>query len=65
MKEYRTLLSSLNNTVLLNKALQYGQITIIQYAQDEQFYFDSFSRYLQLEAEYHKAIARLYKFTLQ
>ena len=65
MKEYRTLLSSLNNTVLLNKALQYGQITIIQYAQDEQFYFDSFSRYLQLEAEYHNAIARLYKFTLQ
>ena len=65
MKEYRTLLSSLNNTALLNKALQYGQITIIQYAQDEQFYFDSFSRYLQLEAEYHKAIARLYKFTLQ
>ena len=64
MAEYRTLLSSLNNTALLNKALQYGQITIIQYAQDEQFYFDSYSRYLQLEAEYHKAIARLYKFTL-
>ena len=65
MTEYRTLLSSLNNTTLLNKALQYGQITIIQYAQDEQFYFDSYSRYLQLEAEYHKAIARLYKFTLK
>lgn len=64
MAEYRTLLSSLNNAALLNKALQYGQITIIQYALDERFYFDSYSRYLQLEAEYYKAIARLYKFTL-
>ena len=64
MAEYRSLLSSLNNAALLNKALQYGQITIIQYAQDERFYFDSYSRYLQIEAEYHKAIARLYKFML-
>jgi cobalt-zinc-cadmium efflux system outer membrane protein len=64
MAEYRTLLSSLNNVTLLNKALQFGQITIIQYALDERFYYDSYSRYLQLEAEYHKAVAKLYKFTL-
>jgi outer membrane protein TolC len=37
MAEYRSLLSSLNNTALLNKALQYGEITIIQYTQDERF----------------------------
>ncbi|MEJ7694473.1 TolC family protein [Daejeonella sp.] len=64
MAEYRTLLSSLNNVALLDKALRYGQITIIEYAQDESFYFDSYSKYLQLEAEYHKALARLYKYTL-
>lgn len=64
MAEYRTLLSSLNNTALLDKALKFGQITIIQYAQDERFYFDSYLRYLQMEAEYHKAMARLYKFVL-
>lgn len=64
MAEYLRLLSSLNNSALLNKALQYGQITIIQYAQEEQFYFDSYSKYLQLESDFHKALARLYKFTL-
>lgn len=64
MAEYRTLLSSLNNAALLDKALKFGQITIIQYAQDERFYFDSYLRYLQMEAEYHKAMARLYKFVL-
>ncbi|MGB4398930.1 MAG: TolC family protein [Daejeonella sp.] len=64
MAEYRTLLSSLNNAALLDKALKFGQITIIQYAQDERFYFDSYLRYLQMEAEYHKALARLYKFML-
>lgn len=64
MLEYRTLLASLNNAALLDKALKYGQITIIQYAQDERFYFDSYSKYLRLEAEYHKAIAQLYKFSL-
>lgn len=65
MAEYRTLLSSLNNAALLDKALKFGQITIIQYAQDERFYFDSYFRYLQMEAEYHKAMARLYKFMLK
>jgi outer membrane protein, heavy metal efflux system len=64
MAEYHQLLPSLNNTTLLNKALRLGQITVIQYFQDESFYFSSYDRYLQVEREYHKAIAQLYKFAL-
>jgi outer membrane protein, heavy metal efflux system len=64
MREYNQLLPSLNNNALLSKALRLGQITVIQYFQDESFYFSSYDRYLQLEREYHKALAQLYKFRL-
>jgi outer membrane protein TolC len=62
--EYKDLLSTLNNTGLLNKALTLGQITIIQYFQDESYYFSAYDKYLQMEWEYQQAIARLYKFQL-
>jgi outer membrane protein TolC len=62
--EYKELLSILNNTTLLNKALSFGQITIIQYFYDESFYFTAYDKYLQAEWEYQKAIAKLYKFQL-
>jgi outer membrane protein, heavy metal efflux system len=64
MQEYKNLLTRLNNTALLDKALQLGKITIIQYFQDEAYYFSSFDKYLQIEWEYHQAVARLYKFQL-
>ena len=64
MQEYNKLLSTLNNTALLNKALRLGQITIIQYFLDEGYYFSAYDKYLQMEAEYHKAIARLFSFQL-
>jgi outer membrane protein, heavy metal efflux system len=64
MQEYNQLLSTLNNTALLNKALQLGQITIIQYFQDEAYYFSAYDKYLQMEWEYQQAVARLYKFQL-
>jgi outer membrane protein, heavy metal efflux system len=64
MKDYESLFASLNNAYLLDKALQLGQITVIQYFQEESYYFSALDKYLQLELEYHKAIAQLYKFQL-
>lgn len=64
MQEYKELLSTLNNTTLLNKALALGQITVIQYFYDESFYFTAYDKYLQAEWEYQQAVARLYKFQL-
>jgi outer membrane protein TolC len=64
MQEYKDLLSTLNNTVLLNKALNLGQITIIQYFYDESFYFSAYDKYLLMEWEYHQAVAKLYTFQL-
>lgn len=64
VQEYKELLSTLNNTALLNKALALGQITIIQYFYDESFYFIACDKYLQAEWEYQQAVARLYKYQL-
>ncbi len=64
VQEYKELLSTLNNTTLLNKALLLGQITIIQYFYDESFYFTAYDKYLQAEWEFQQAVARLYKFQL-
>jgi outer membrane protein, heavy metal efflux system len=64
MEEYFQVMSSLNNTALLDKALRLGEITIIQYFQDQAYYFSAYDKYLELEREYHKAIAALYKFSL-
>ena len=64
MQEHHQLLSTLNNTTLRNKALQLGQITIIQYFQVEAYYFSAYDKYLQMEWEYQQAVARLYKFAL-
>jgi len=64
MQEYKDLLATVNNTALLNKALRLGQITIIQYFQDEAFYFSAYDKYLQLEWEYQQALAKLYRFQL-
>lgn len=64
LQEYKELLSTLNNTALLNKALALGQITIIQYFYDESFYFTAYESYLKSEWEYQQAVARLYKYQL-
>lgn len=64
VQEYKELLLILNNTILLNKALALGQITIIQYFYDESFYFTAYDKYLQAEWEYQQAVARLYKYQL-
>ncbi len=64
LREYKDLISTLDNTALLTKALALGQITIIQYFYDESFYFSAYDRYLQAEWEYQQAVARLFKFGL-
>jgi hypothetical protein len=62
--EYKELLTSLNNTALLNKALDLGSITVIQYFYDESFYFSAYDRLLMAEWEYHQAVAKLNKYLL-
>lgn len=62
--EYSRVLSSQNNLVLLNKAIQAGQISMIEYFVDVTTLYDSMQNHMQLQNEYQKVMAQLYKFRL-
>ena len=64
LQEYQTILATLNNTALLNKALALGELTTIQYFMEINYYTEAFNNFLQTEKEYHEAIAELYKYQL-
>ncbi len=62
--EYQTIFGTLNNTTLLNKALALGEITIMQYFLEINFYTDAQTDFIQTEKECHETIAELYKYLL-
>ncbi|MEZ4942763.1 MAG: TolC family protein [Saprospiraceae bacterium] len=64
LEAYRENLRSLNNMELLNKALQAGQITALEYFVEQSLLYESYDRLLELEREVAKAAAELYKFAL-
>lgn len=64
MDEYDTVLKSQNSLALLNKAIQTGQISMIEYFVDVTTYYQSMQNYVQLQNEYQKVIAQLYKYKL-
>lgn len=64
MDEYDTVLRSQNSLALLNKAIQTGQISMIEYFVDVTTYYQSMQNYMQLQNEYQKVMAQLYKYKL-
>ena len=64
VNEYQKVLSRQNNLELLNKAICAGQISMIEYFVDITTYYDSVENYLQLQNQYQKAMAQLYKYKL-
>ncbi|MBL4669145.1 MAG: TolC family protein [Flavobacteriales bacterium] len=61
---YKKLLSTVNNNQLLNKALNLGEISSLQYFMELNYYYDSYDTFLDLENDYHQVIAELYKYQL-
>lgn len=64
MNEYNEVLKSQDNLVLLNKAIQTGQISMIEYFVDVTTLYQSMQNYMQLQNEYQKVMSQLYKFKL-
>lgn len=62
--EYEDVLRRQNNLALLNKAIQAGQISMIEYFVDVTTYYQSVQNYLQLQNQYQKVMAQLYKYKL-
>ena len=64
MDEYNTVLKSQNSLALLNKAIQTGQISMIEYFVDVTTFYQSMQNYMQLQNECQKVMAQLYKYKL-
>lgn len=57
--EYRESLSALNNTDLLTKALDAGEISLLDYILEIGLYYDTVNQALSAERDYQKALADL------
>lgn len=62
--EYSEVLEKQNNLALLNKAIRSGQISMIEYFADVTTLYQSMQNYMQLQNEYQKVMAQLYKYKL-
>ncbi len=61
---YREALSQLNNEPLLRKSLNAGQMNTLQYYVELTLLYESRDKFLELEKEYHKVMAALFRHTL-
>lgn len=61
---FRQHLDALNATPLLDKALQAGQVSTLEYFLELSLYYESVDQFLLLEAQYHETLARLLKHEL-
>jgi hypothetical protein len=64
LAEYRLILDGRNMNELLKKALDFGQISSIEYFMESIYFYESYDTYLQVEKEYHLAVANLLKHQL-
>jgi outer membrane protein, heavy metal efflux system len=62
--EYQSILTSANNEELLSKALEHGEINLIEYLMETRYFYDAINRSLEAEKELQSSIARLLKFQL-
>lgn len=64
LEEYGKIFNEVNNKFLLDKALELGQITAIEYFLEISFFDDALRNYLLTENEYYRIIAQLNKYKL-
>ena len=61
MQEYKQTFQDQQDLTLLKQALTGGQISMIEYFVEVSVIYQSHQNYLQLENQYQKAMARIYK----
>ncbi len=59
LKEYKQILEVTNNYELLKKALDKGQLSLINYLTELSIYYDTMDKYLETERDYQMAVAEL------
>jgi len=61
---YKKIMSTVNNNQLLNKALDLGEISSLQYFMELNYYYASYDTFLDLENNYYQVLAELNKYKL-
>ena len=64
LNEYQLTLESINSEELLLNALNFGEISILEYFVELSFYYTSVDKYLEMDMEYNKVLAELFKYQL-
>ena len=64
MEEYQKINNSVEPTRLLDKALAAGQISVLEYFVELNYYNSTLNSYLEIEKEYHDVVASLMKYKL-
>lgn len=64
LQAYRETLSGIGSEQVLQRSLELGELSFIEYALEIEYLYDSEDTYLQLEKEYYQALARLYQYEL-
>ncbi len=60
--DYRSKLQLFNNTELIKKALDKGEISLIDYMMELSVYYENLNRMLEMEKEMNKAVAELNRY---
>lgn len=63
-EEYRKILSDQQSIELLNKALNAGQISLVEYFTEIAVFYESLQNYLEVERDYFNALARIFQYRL-
>ncbi|GET22897.1 transporter [Prolixibacter denitrificans] len=64
VENYRTGLEEMSSVQLLNKSLQLGQISIINYVTEMNYYIGAYENFLSAEHDYYRALAVLMRYQL-
>lgn len=64
VENYQQTLREMRSEEMLNQALELGELSVIDYLQELQFYYEVENELLQLEQSYQKALWELYQYKL-
>jgi len=64
LADFESGLGELDSIELLEKSLELGQITYVQYLVEISYFYTIYDSWLELEKEYHQTLAQLYAFKL-
>ncbi len=59
VEDYRSNLQALSNTHLLKKALEKGEINLIEFIMEQEFYYQSYNNLLEMERDFNKIVMEL------